>query len=145
MRQCPPCSPWSECAFVRARIDKTAKAVLFPMLSGRLWSRDQQAEPAAAMNHCIVEPPLDRRGEGGGGSRTSSRMDGGGGGGEQWGDERQREGNGERMQEENKAGGSRGERRWTRMLMGECAAICWLCSANVTANLENVAIKLFAP
>merc|ERR1712035_173254 len=33
------------------------------MLSGRLWSHDHQAAPTAAMNHCIIEPPLDRRGE----------------------------------------------------------------------------------
>lgn len=134
MRQCPPCSPWSECAFVRAHIDKTAKAVLFPMLSGRLWSRDQQAEPAAAMNHCIVEPPLDRRGEGGGGSRTSTRMDGGGAegsSGEMRGKEKEME---KGCRRKTKQGGSRGERRWTRVLMGERAAICLLCSANVTAK-----------
>lgn len=41
MRQCLPSSPWSECASVRVHIDKTAKAVLFPMLSGRLQSHDQ--------------------------------------------------------------------------------------------------------
>lgn len=64
MRMRPPCSPWSECAFVRAHAAETAQAVLFPMLSGRLWSRDHEAEPAAAMNHCVVEPPLDRREEG---------------------------------------------------------------------------------
>lgn len=40
-----------------------ARLVLFPMLSGRLWSCDHQAVPTAAMNHCITEPPLDRRGE----------------------------------------------------------------------------------
>lgn len=39
------------------------RAVLFPMLSGRLWSHDRQAAPTAAMNHCIIEPPLDKRGE----------------------------------------------------------------------------------
>lgn len=39
------------------------QTVLFPMLSGRLWSHDHEAVPTAAMNHCIVEPPLDRRGE----------------------------------------------------------------------------------
>lgn len=40
-----------------------SQAALFSMLSGRLWSHDHQAAPTAAMNHCIIEPPLDRRGE----------------------------------------------------------------------------------
>lgn len=50
--------------------------VLFTMLSGRLWSHDHQAAPTAAMNHCIIELPLDRRGERGGGRREIKREGG---------------------------------------------------------------------
>lgn len=46
-----------------SRTHTPAQAVLFTMLSGRLWSHDHHAVPTAAMNHCIIEPPLDRRGE----------------------------------------------------------------------------------
>ena len=40
------------------------QAVLISMLSGRLWSHDREGTPTAAMNHCIIEPPLDRAREG---------------------------------------------------------------------------------
>lgn len=101
------------------------------------------------MNHCIIEPPLDRRGEG---EEEAGRAQGwmGDGGREGCGevgagDERQRERDGEGCRRKTKQGGSQGERRWTRTPKRECVAFCLLCSANVTANLQNMSIKIICP
>lgn len=65
------------CLYVHVPAHKPGRlCVLFTMLSGRLWSHDHQAAPTAAMNHCIIELPLDSSGERGGGRRAITRKEG---------------------------------------------------------------------
>lgn len=59
-----------ECEHVHGAAHNPGGLRCSPMLSGRLCSRDHEAAHTAAMNHCIIEPPLDRRGEEEGGGRN---------------------------------------------------------------------------